>query len=234
LSDYRIESAITATAPSGPGPISADERDWRLLDLARRVKSVLGADAPDGLLARIAEKWRYGAGAVRRSTTPESIVKDFLRLWKKARPIGAEWAQVADLAARDDFSLALGHGTEVLDITARICRACSTVQRGCEFIMSWHHLGAVLGTSHKVAGRLLKILEDRHYLRCTFRSGPWLRERIFKLRLGDDQWDAWRALLFDLKQRGYPIAYADDFEFKNLCRRLKRQVPSSRWVWLGQ
>src|SRR5262249_39252174 len=141
------------TVPTGPG-----ERNRRIVDFARYLRSVFseGAD-PEDLRPHV-EAWHRAALPRIRTKAFGETWRDFLHAWDSVeKPAGVNLAMVKHMATEDTFSLGLPNAN--LDPVARLLRAAARVRNaGGVFYMSYRTMGRCVGLSPVAARNLAREL----------------------------------------------------------------------------
>ncbi len=140
-----IEDAIACTIP-----IAFGNRNRRIFDLARRLKTIVGYDIDVDTLRSYVVQWH-------RQSLPNIKTKDFAETWKDfvhawegiKTPIGIGLAKIRQIADSDKFTRDCCDPNG--DRVARVFRAASLVHRGREFYMPYRTLADCSGLSPRSA-----------------------------------------------------------------------------------
>ena len=155
----RIESAIFASLPTGPG-----RRNSQVMVLARALKGVAElADAPAQSLREYVRRWHEQALPVIGTQPFEETWIDFLRAWPRAKfPLGGEpIRQVFEAAKRAAIpSIAMQYEQPQLRLLVALCRQLQLVAGDQPFFLSCRTAGSLLGVDHTTAWRWLFLLKE--------------------------------------------------------------------------
>lgn len=173
VSDGSIDDVIRATLPNGPG-----QRNRRLFDLARRLKSVM-PDATMDSLEVIVRAWHTRALAI--ITTKEWLITwiDFRTAWAKVkRPIGATMAEIVTAAK--------GQTPTNADAIGKLTSLCRSLQEhhgaGRVWPLACRMAGSKIGVGHDTAARIIKMLCSEGTIELVTPAGPKGSKRAAEYR----------------------------------------------------
>jgi hypothetical protein len=144
-----IDWAIEHTCPTGPG-----QRNRRIFDFARHLRTVYDKATDPDALRRHVEDWHRAALPYIRTKDFGATWADFINAWDSVEmPAGATLAMVEQMANEDSFSLGLADMN--LDKVARLLRAAA-VARGEDgvFFMDFRTMGKSVGLSAVAARKI--------------------------------------------------------------------------------
>ena len=149
VSDDRIEVAIHATLPTGPG-----QRNHKLWELARRLKALMSTATMDEL-EPIVRQWHTRAlPSITTTDWLESWI-DFRTAWPKVkRPVGATMFKI--------MNTAMAQTPEDADAITKLKMVCRAMQEhhgpGRAWPLSCRMAASVVGKGRDTAARILKML----------------------------------------------------------------------------
>jgi hypothetical protein len=173
-----VETAILATLPTGPG-----QRNSRLFDLARRLKRLM----PDAMLEElepIVRTWHSRALQVIRTKDWLDTWIKFRHAWSNAkRPFGAKFAEIVATAKARTPSQ-----SDAIQKLVELCRAISEHHGpGQSWPLSCRIAGAAIGTSHKTAAAILKLLCVEGVIALVKPAGPKKSGQAAEYRLIEER-----------------------------------------------
>jgi hypothetical protein len=148
-----VEEAIAATLPTGPG-----QRNRRIFDFARQLKSINGLDtSPSSLLANFASWHEQALPFIRTKEFDESWL-DFQIAWRRLKaPLRATTVQAAyEAALAAPMEL---HGNVALGTLAGLCRQLGLGSQDGRFFLAVGTVATLFGVSRTTAWRWLQSLQ---------------------------------------------------------------------------
>lgn len=170
LSESEICELITGFLPSGFG-----QRNRKLFDLARFLKSIVSGDDTTELRAIVRSWHRLALASIRTKDFSESW-SDFVIAWQNIKhPIGVSWSKAVADADKDEPDIAQDYDGNLRRLVA-LCWQLSK-QWGTEsFPLACDVAGEYLGVSKMTAWRMLKTLQFDGVIRVV-KKGSNLTER---------------------------------------------------------
>jgi Bifunctional DNA primase/polymerase, N-terminal len=145
-----VVDAVVATLPTGPG-----QRNHKLFELARRLKSIPGLDTSPAMLRAVVVMWFERALPVIRTKELQESWADFQLAWVRARPHGAALTAAYDAARRRPLPPVDGDGE--VGVLAALCRNLGGASR--QFFLSCRAVEALFGVGRMTAWRWLVALQ---------------------------------------------------------------------------
>ena len=165
-----IYGAIMQSLPNGFG-----QRNRRIFDLARKLRTIVGPTTTPAILRPHVEAWHRAALLKIRTKEFHITWEEFLCAWQNVKqPEGASLGRIRNLALEDSFSLELGDIH--LDTVARFFRAAARFHGDREsFYMPYRTLGKCVGLSPTAARKIALGLVDQGLLEIVENGTPGLR-----------------------------------------------------------
>jgi hypothetical protein len=151
---FSVADAISATLPTGPG-----QRNRRIFDLARQLKSIEDLDTSPPSLRSVFENWHQKALSVIRTKDFEESWSDFQIAWRRLRvPLKVTTVRMAFQAALAGPATFVD-GSADLGALAALCKFLSTASQDGRFFLAVGTVATLFCISKTTAWRRLQSLE---------------------------------------------------------------------------
>jgi hypothetical protein len=154
--EQAVEQAIVLTLPGGPG-----QRNRKLFDLARRLKSIEGLDTSPRNLRRIVVRWHRRALPFIRTKDFGESMTDFAVAWQRVlTPAGVSMRSVIEEARGMPLpAAAANYDDEAIRLLVAVCSRLQQRWGKKPFFLSVRQAAELLGTSRMGAWRTMQLLQ---------------------------------------------------------------------------